>query len=162
MIRINPDKIKDVIGSGGKVINEIIEKTNNVKIDIEQDGRVFVMHQEYEWIDKAIEIIENIVREAEVGQIYEGTVIRIESYGAFLRLWEGCEGLLHISKIAHEKVAKVEDVLAIGDQIAVKVIGIDEKGRIDLSRKDTIENPNKGKEEVKKDRPPRRFPKKDK
>ncbi len=120
------------------------------------------MHQEYEWIDKAIEIIENIVREAEVGQIYEGTVIRIESYGAFLRLWEGCEGLLHISKIAHEKVAKVEDVLAIGDQIAVKVIGIDEKGRIDLSRKDTIENPNKGKEEVKKDRPPRRFPKKDK
>ena len=109
MIRINPDKIKDVIGSGGKVINEIIEKTNNVKIDIEQDGRVFIMHQEYEWIDKAIEIIENIVREAEVGKIYEGTVIRIESYGAFLRLWEGCEGLLHISKIAHEKVAKVED-----------------------------------------------------
>ncbi|HHU21075.1 MAG TPA: polyribonucleotide nucleotidyltransferase [Acholeplasma sp.] len=161
MIRINPDKIKDVIGSGGKVINEIIEKTNNVKIDIEQDGRVFIMHQEYEWIDKAIEIIENIVREAEVGKIYEGTVIRIESYGAFLRLWEGCEGLLHISKIAHEKVAKVEDVLAIGDQIAVKVIGIDDKGRIDLSRKDTLENPNKGKEEDKPKRPRRKFPKKE-
>jgi polyribonucleotide nucleotidyltransferase len=136
--KIDPDKIREVIGSGGKVITDIINQCNNVKIDIEQDGRVTIMHTEREWIEKAAEIVRNIVRVAEVGKIYEGKVVRIEKFGAFVELWPGCEGLLHISKIAPEKVAKVEDVLAIGDEIAVKVIGIDEKGRVDLSRKDLL------------------------
>ena len=99
MIRINPDKIRDVIGSGGKVIQEIIEKCNDVKIDIEQDGRVFVMHSEMEWINKAIEIIENLTREPVVGQIYPVKVVKIVDFGAFVELWPGCEGLVHISEL---------------------------------------------------------------
>ncbi|NLD26624.1 MAG: S1 RNA-binding domain-containing protein, partial [Acholeplasmataceae bacterium] len=150
--KIDPDKIRDVIGSGGKVITDIINQCNNVKIDIEQDGRVTIMHTEREWIEKAAEIVRNIVRVAEVGKIYEGKVVRIEKFGAFVELWPGCEGLLHISKIAPEKIAKVEDVLAIGDEIAVKVIGIDDKGRVDLSRKDLLkpatENSNNGDNKV--------------
>ena len=132
MFRIDPDKIRDVIGSGGKTINEIIEKCNGVKIDIEQDGRVFVMHQEKEWIDKAVDIIQNITREAEVGKFYTGKVVRIEKFGAFVELWDGCEGLLHISKIAREKLNKVEDALQIGDEIIVCVTDIDDKGRVNL------------------------------
>ncbi len=138
MIRINPDKIKEVIGGGGKVITQIIEDCNNVKIDIEQDGRVFIMHQERIWINKAIEIIENLVKEAKVGEVYEGKVVRIEKFGAFVELWPGTEGLVHISKLAKERVETVESVVSIGDVIAVKCIKIDEKGRIDLSRKDAI------------------------
>lgn len=140
MLRINPDKIRDVIGSGGKIITEIIKDCNDVKIDIEQDGRVFIMHSEMEWIDKAARIIENLTREAVVGEIYTGQVVKIEKFGAFVELWPGCDGLVHISKISDKKVAKVEDVLQVGDVIAVKVIGIDEKGRINLSRKDVINN----------------------
>jgi polyribonucleotide nucleotidyltransferase len=149
---IDPDKIRDVIGSGGKVITEIISQSNNVKIDIEQDGRVTIMHTEREWIEKAADIIRNIVRVAEVGNIYEGKVVRIEKFGAFVELWPGCEGLLHISKIAPEKIAKVEDVLAIGDEIAVKVIGIDDKGRVDLTRKDLVKGVPENENPRRKDR----------
>ena len=121
MIRINPDKIRDVIGSGGKVIQEIIEKCNDVKIDIEQDGRVFVMHSEMEWINKAIEIIENLTREPVVGQIYPVKVVKIVDFGAFVELWPGCEGLVHISELDLKRVAKVEDVVHVGDEIVIKL-----------------------------------------
>ena len=142
MLRINPEKIRDVIGSGGKIITEIIKDCNDVKIDIEQDGRVFIMHSEVEWIEKAAKRIENLTREAIVGEVYTGQVVKIEKFGAFVELWPGCDGLVHISKLANKKVAKVEDELSLGDVIAVKVIGIDEKGRINLSRKDVINNSN--------------------
>ena len=145
--RINPDKIKDVIGSGGKTINEIIEKCNGVKIDIEQDGRVFVMHAEQEWNLKAKEIIENITREAEIGQIYTGKVVKIMDFGAFVELWKGCEGMVHISELDHKRVKEVKDFCREGDEIVVKVIGIDDKGKIKLSRKACFEKPKKEKEE---------------
>ena len=135
MIRINPDKMRDVIGSGGKVIQEIIEKCNDVKIDIEQDGRVFVMHSEMEWINKAIEIIENLTREPVVGQIYPVKVVKIVDFGAFVELWPGCEGLVHISELDLKRVAKVEDVVHVGDEIVIKLLKIDDKGKLVLSRK---------------------------
>ena len=144
---INPDKIKDVIGSGGKTINEIIEKCNGVKIDIEQDGRVFVMHAEQEWNLKAKEIIENITREAEIGKIYTGKVVKIMEFGAFVELWKGCEGMVHISELDHKRVKEVKDFCREGDEIVVKVIGIDDKGKIKLSRKACFEKPKKEKEE---------------
>ncbi len=138
MIRVNPEKIKDIIGSGGKIINQIIEDNNNVKIDIEQDGRVFLMHMEKTWIESAAEYILNLVRDVEIGQIYEGRVTRIEKYGCFVELWPGTDGLVHISRIAKERIEKVEDVLSIGDQILVKCIGVDDRGRVDLSRRDAL------------------------
>lgn len=144
--KIDPDKIRDVIGAGGKIISEIINQCNDVKIDIEQDGRVSILHTEREWIDKARQMIENIVRVAEVDKFYTGKVVRIEKFGAFVELWTGCEGLLHISKIASEKIAKVEDVLAIGDEIIVKVIGVDDKGRVDLATKEYADAPRKPRE----------------
>lgn len=149
--RINPDKIKDVIGSGGKTINEIIEKCNGVKIDIEQDGRVFVMHAEQEWNLKAKEIIENITREAEIGKIYTGKVVKIMEFGAFVELWKGCEGMVHISELDHKRVKEVKDFCREGDEIVVKVIGIDDKGKIKLSRKACFEKPKKEKEEKSKE-----------
>ncbi len=148
--RINPDKIKEVIGAGGKVINQIIEDCNQVKIDIEQDGRVFVMHQDLVWAKKAIEKIENIVRAAEVNKIYEGKVTRIEKYGVFIELWDGCEGLCHISKLDVNRVEKCEDIVSLNDVIIVKCIGVNEKGQIDLSRKDAIKDSFK-KEAVKQE-----------
>lgn len=138
LMHINPDKIRDVIGSGGKIIQEIIKDCNEVKIDIEQDGRIFIMHSDMEWINKAAARIEALTREAVVGEVYTGKVVKIEKFGAFVELWPGCDGLVHISKLSNEKVNKVEDVLALGDEIAVKVVEIDEKGRINLSRKDLL------------------------
>ena len=135
MVRINPEKIRDVIGSGGKVIQEIIEKCNNVKIDIEQDGRVFIMHAESEWIDKAVKIIEDLTREPEVGQVYPVRVVKIVDFGAFVELWPGCEGLVHISELDAKRVAKVEDVVHVDDEIVVKLLKIDDKGKLVLSRK---------------------------
>lgn len=132
IIKIKPEKIKDVIGSGGKVINEIIEKTG-VKIDIEQTGEVFISSPEIDGINKAIEIIENITREAEVGEIYLAEVKRIEKFGAFVELFPGVDALVHISKLAAERVNKVEDVVKVGDTLKVKVIKIDEKGRVDAT-----------------------------
>lgn len=138
MVRIKPDKIRDVIGSGGKIISQIIEDYDQVKIDIEQDGRVFIMHSDSKIIKAVAEKIESLVKEAEVGQIYEGKVVRIEKFGCFVELWPGTQGLVHISRLAKERVAKTEDVVAMGDQILVKCIGVDDKGRIDLSRKDAL------------------------
>ncbi|KAB8138784.1 polyribonucleotide nucleotidyltransferase [Gracilibacillus oryzae] len=131
---INPDKIRDVIGPSGKQINKIIEETG-VKIDIEQDGHIFISSTDNEMNQKAKKIIEDIVREVEVGQMYLGTVKRIEKFGAFVELFKGKEGLVHISELAEERVGKVEDVVAIGDQIMVKVKEIDRQGRVNLSRK---------------------------
>lgn len=135
MFRINPDKIRDVIGAGGKNITELINECNNVKIDIEQDGRVFVMHSEREWINKAKEKILDIVREAEVDKIYTGKVVKVVDFGAFVELWPGCEGMVHISELDEKRVKEVKDVCREGDEIIVKVIAIDDKGKIKLSRK---------------------------
>ncbi|MBC6971934.1 polyribonucleotide nucleotidyltransferase [Bacillus sp. Xin] len=131
---INPDKIRDVIGPSGKQINKIIEETG-VKIDIEQDGTVFISSVDQEMNEKAKKIIEDIVREVQVGEIYLGKVKRIEKFGAFVGLFSGKDGLVHISELALERVGKVEDVVKIGDEISVKVIEIDKQGRVNLSRK---------------------------
>ncbi|EHS57921.1 polyribonucleotide nucleotidyltransferase [Paenibacillus kribbensis] len=133
-MHINPDKIRDVIGAGGKIINKIIEETG-VKIDIEQDGRVFIASTNQEMNEKARSIIEGIVKEVVVGEIYIGTVKRIEKFGAFVEILPGKDGLVHISQLSTERVAKVEDVVAIGDTITVKVTEIDQQGRVNLSRK---------------------------
>jgi polyribonucleotide nucleotidyltransferase len=131
---INPDKIRDVIGPSGKQINKIIEETG-VKIDIEQDGTVFISSVDQEMNDKAKKIIEDIVREVEVGQMYLGKVKRIEKFGAFVEIFNGKDGLVHISELAEERVGKVEDVLSLGDELLVKVTEIDKQGRVNLSRK---------------------------
>ncbi len=134
IIKINPDKIRDVIGPGGKIINKIIDETG-VKIDIEQDGRVFIGSSDEEMIQKAQKMIEDLVREVAVGETYLGKVKRIEKFGAFVELIPGKDGLVHISQLSNERVAKVEDVVAIGDMITVKVTEIDGQGRVNLSRK---------------------------
>jgi polyribonucleotide nucleotidyltransferase len=137
VININPDKIRDVIGPGGKIINKIIDETG-VKIDIEQDGRVFIASSDEVKIAKARELIENIVREVVVGETYLGTVKRIEKFGCFVEVLPGKEGLVHISQLSNERVAKVEDVVALGDKITVRVTEIDNQGRVNLSRKVTL------------------------
>ena len=138
MFRINPSKIRDVIGSGGKIITQIIEDHDQVKVDIEQDGRVFLMHHDQKVIEEVARVILNLVREAEVGKIYEGVVKRIEAFGCFVEIWAGTEGLVHISRMAKERVEKVESIVSVGDKVSVKCIKIDEKGRIDLSIKDAL------------------------
>jgi len=135
LMMINPEKIRDVIGSGGKTITAIIDQCSNIKIDIEQDGRVILMHEDSYFIDKAMKLIEDIIREVEVGTVYTGTVRRVEKFGCFVELWPGQEGLVHVSKLDVKRVENVEDVVKVGDVITVKAIGIDDKGRVDLSRK---------------------------
>lgn len=146
-IKIKEEKIKDVIGRGGDVITKIIQDAsgvvsvndkNAVKIDIEDDGRVILYHSDYAVIDKAIALIEDVVREVEEGQIYTAKVVKIESFGCFVEVWPGCEGLVHISKLAKERVEKTEDVVKLGDEIVVKFIGTDNKGRLNFSRKDAM------------------------
>ncbi|XID95079.1 polyribonucleotide nucleotidyltransferase [Paenibacillaceae bacterium WGS1546] len=141
-IKINPDKIRDVIGSGGKIINKIIEDTG-VKIDIEQDGTVYIASSDEAANQRARAIIEGIVKEVVVGEVYTGTVKRIEKFGCFVEILPNKDGLIHISQLANERVAKVEDVVNIGDQIEVKVTEIDNIGRINLSRKALL-NSNTG------------------
>ncbi len=131
------------LGPGGKSINDIIDKCDNIKIDIEQDGRVTLMHPRYEPIDKAMGIIEEIVKVAKIGEVYDGKVVRIEKFGCFVELWPGTDGLCHVSKLAHHRVANVEDVVKMGQTLKVKVIGIDERGRIDLSHKALLPRPEK-------------------
>jgi polyribonucleotide nucleotidyltransferase len=133
-MNIHPDKIRDVIGAGGKIINKIIEETG-VKIDIEQDGRVFIASSNAEMIEKARLIIEGIVRELLVGEVYLGTVKRVEKFGAFVEVLPGKEGLVHVSQLSSERVANVSDVVSVGDKITVKVTEIDAQGRVNLSRK---------------------------
>ncbi len=142
-MQIDIDKIRDGIGPGGKMINEIIAKSDNVKIDISQDGKVVIYHVNQEAIDTAYQLIEEIVKEAKVGEIYEGKVTRIENFGVFVEIFNGCEGLLHVSKIAHERINHPKDVFSIGDNVRVIVTDIDEKGRVNLSRKELLPKPPK-------------------
>lgn len=141
MMNIDPDKIKDVIGPGGKMINEIIAQCDNVKIDIDDDGKVVIYHNEYDTIEKAKQMISDIVRVAKVGDVYAAKVVRLEKFGAFVNLFGNTDGLLHISKISHHRVDKVEDVLKLGDVIDVKVTEIDNKGRINVSAKALLPKP---------------------
>ena len=141
--KIKVDKIKDVIGPGGKMINKIIEETG-VKIDIEEDGQVFIYSSDSEKAGQALEMIEDIVREVEVGGIYYGTVTKIMAFGAFVDLGiNGKEGLLHISKISEERIKKVEDVLKVGDKVTVKVTDIDDQGRINLTMRNLSDSNSK-------------------
>lgn len=148
-MRIHPDKIRDVIGPSGRVINKIIEETG-VKIDIEQDGRIYIASSDSDQNAKAKKIIEDLVREVEVGQTYLGNVKRVEKFGAFVELFPGKEGLVHISQLALERVAKVQDVVSVGDQIMVKVTEIDDQGRVNLSRKVLLKEEEAKKKEASK------------
>ena len=141
MMNIDPDKIKDVIGPGGKMINEIIAQCDNVKIDIDDDGKVVIYHNDYDTIEKAKQMISDIVRVAKVGDVYAAKVVRLEKFGAFVNLFGNTDGLLHIFKISHHRVDKVEDVLKLGDVIDVKVTEIDNKGRINVSAKALLPKP---------------------
>jgi len=136
-IKINPEKIRDVIGPQGKVINEIIAKTN-VTIDIEQDGMVYITATNEESVKKAIEWIKNLTHEVKVGEVFKGRITRILDFGAFAEILPGQEGLIHISQLANRRVNRVEDVVKIGEIVPVKVIGIDELGRINLSLKEML------------------------
>ena len=144
---INPLKIKDVIGKGGEMITKIICEASNVtevtnvnavKVDLEDDGRVVIYHTDRDIINKTKEMIESIVREVEVGKIYEAKVVKIEDFGCFVQLWPGCEGLVHVSQLANERVEKPSDVVAVGDEILVKALGADKRGRQNFSRKDAL------------------------
>ena len=144
---INPNKIKDVIGKGGEMITKIILEASNVtsvtdmnavKVDLEDDGRVIIYHTDKEIIDKTAEMIQEIVREPEVGKVYNAKVVKIEEFGCFVQIWPGCEGLVHISSLAKEHVKKTEDVVKLGDEILVKCLGYDKKGRLNFSRKDAL------------------------
>ena len=148
-MNINPDKIRDVIGPSGKQINKIIEETG-VKIDIEQDGTVFISSTNEEMNQKAKHIIEDIVREVVVGQLYLGKVKRIEKFGAFVEIFHGKDGLVHISELAEERVGKVEDVVKIGDEMLVKVMEIDKQGRVNLSRKAVLKEQRQHEESAQK------------
>ena len=150
----------EVIGSGGKTVQDIIDKCNQVKIDIEQDGRVFVMHSDEEWINKAVEMIENIVRVPELNAIYPAKVIKTLDIGAVVEIWPGCEGLVHISNLAWRRVAKTEDEVNVGDEIIVKLIEIAPNGKLRFSRKATLPAPEKKKFEGKHNKEDNETPKK--
>ena len=156
---INPDKIKEVIGKGGETITKIILETSNVatvqdkdavKIDITDDGQVIIYHTNRDIINAAADRIKNICREVEDGVKYTAKVVRVEDFGCFVELWPGCEGLVHISQLAHERVEKVSDVVSVGDEIVVVSQGFDNRGRLNLSRKEALPKPKK-KEEIKKE-----------
>ena len=148
MIKIETDQIKAVIGQGGKTINEIIEQSDGVKIDIEQDGTVIVYHHDQEAINKAITLIEKIVKKAKVGEVYDGKVVRVEDNYAFVNLFEGTDAFLHISDYNHERIKKMSDVVKLGDIVKVKVTKVDDKGKVNVSRKALLPKPVK-KEEAK-------------
>lgn len=144
---INPLKIKDVIGKGGEMITKIIcdasnvtevTNVNAVKVELEDDGRVIIYHSDKEIIDKTRKMIEDITREVEEGKIYNAKVVKVEDFGCFVEIWPGCEGLVHVSQLAHERVEKPSDVVAVGDEILVKALGADKRGRQNFSRKDAL------------------------
>jgi len=158
---INPDKIKDVIGKGGEMITKIICESSNVetvqdlnavKIDVEENGQVIIYHTDREVINKAAQMIKDIVREVETGEKYTAKVVKVEDFGCFVELWPGCEGLVHVSQLAHERVEKPSDLVQVGDEIIVVSLGYDNKGRLNLSRKAALPKPKKkeDKEEDKK------------
>ena len=151
---IKPEKIKDVIGRGGEMITKIICEASNVtdvnnvnavKVDLEDDGRVIIYHTDQEIIDKTRQMIEDVVREVEEGKIYNAKVVKVEDFGCFVQVWPGCEGLVHISHLDTKRVEKTEDVVKVGDEIIVKAIGTDKRGRLNFSRRDAI-SPKKKKE----------------
>lgn len=149
MMKIDPEQIRDVIGTGGKTINEIIAACDDVKIDIEQDGRVIIYHYDQEAINKAVAMIEKITKKAEVGEVYDGKVVRVEEKFAFVELFEGTNGFLHVKDVAWERTNKVSDVLRLGDYVKVKVTQITDKG-VNVSRKALLPRPvRKKKPEVK-------------
>ena len=158
---INPAKIKDVIGKGGETITKIICEASNVtevtninavKVELEDDGRVIIYHSDKEIIEKTKAMIEEIVREVEVGKIYEAKVVKVEDFGCFVQLWPGCEGMVHVSQLAHERVDKAGDVVSVGDEIIVKALGMDKRGRQNFSRKEALPAPKKkAKKEEKKE-----------
>lgn len=144
---IDPNKIKDVIGRGGEMITKIILESshvnsvndiNAVKVDLEDDGKVIIYHTSKEIIDEVAERIKAIVREVETGKIYTGKVTKVEDFGCFVELWPGCEGLVHVSQLANERVEKPSDVVKVGDEIVVKSLGFDKRGRLNLSRKEAL------------------------
>ena len=144
---INPLKIKDVIGKGGEMITKIICEASNVtevtnvnavKVELEDDGRVIIYHSDKGIIDKTRKMIEDITREVEEGKIYNAKVVKVEDFGCFVEIWPGCEGLVHVSQLAHERVEKPSDVVAVGDEILVKALGADKRGRQNFSRKDAL------------------------
>lgn len=147
-ITIDPDKIRDVIGTGGKTINKIIAETG-VKIDIKEDGKVFVMSNDGVGAQRALKMIDDLTRDVKAGEIYLGKVTKIAAFGAFVEILPGKEGLVHISKLDVARVNKVEDVVSVGDEILVKVTEIDGQGRINLSRKDAIKEPESDEEQQK-------------
>ncbi len=139
--KIDPDKIREVIGTGGKVINDIIAQCDQIQIDVEDDGTITLYHHNQEMIDKAKAIIDGIVREAKVGEIFEGTVNRVEDYGCFVNLFGDTDGLCHVSRLAWNYVDNANDVVKLGDKLKVVVIGIDEKGKVKLSHREFLEKP---------------------
>ena len=139
--KIDPDKIREVIGTGGKVINDIIAQCDQIQIDVEDDGTITLYHHNQEMIDKAKAIIDGIVREAKVGEIFEGTVNRVEDYGCFVNLFGDTDGLCHVSRLAWNYVDNANDVIKVGDKLKVVVIGIDEKGKVKLSHREFMEKP---------------------
>ena len=157
---INPDKIKDVIGKGGEMITKIILEASNVKsvndinavkVDLEDDGRVLIYHKDKDIINKTKEMIESVVREVEEGKIYVGKVVKIEDFGCFVELWPGCEGLVHISHLDTKRVEKTSDVVSVGDEIVVKAIGYDKRGKLNLSRKEVLSSKDDKKKKSKKE-----------
>ncbi len=140
-MQIEVDKIREVIGTGGKVINKIIEECDHVQIDIDDDGHVVIYHMDREMINKAKQMIENIVREARVGEVYEGEVTRVEEYGAFVKLFGDTEGLCHVSRLGWGFVAKASDVVKVGQTLKVVVTEIDEKGKVKVSHREFEEKP---------------------
>ena len=154
--KINPDKIKDVIGRGGEMITKIILEASNVntvndkdavKVDIEDDGRVIIYHTDASIIAKTRKMIEEVVREVEVNAIYTGKVVKVEDFGCFVEFWPGCEGLVHVSELDYKRVEKPKDVVSVGDKIMVKALGYDNRGRLNLSRKQALPKP-----EIKEDK----------
>ena len=151
-MKISPDKIKDVIGKGGETITKIILESSNVtsvnhkdavKIDIDDDGNVICYHMNKDVLDKAIKMIEDIVKDVEIGAVYTVKVVKIEDFGAFVELWPGCEGLVHVSQLDNKRVNHPSDILKVGDEIVVKAIGYDRKGKLNLSRKELLPKPEK-------------------
>ena len=169
MMHINPEKIKDVIGRGGEMITKIIlecspegvttvSDKDAVKVDLEDDGRVIVYHTDAEVIRRTMERIESIVREVEEGKVYTGKVVKVEDFGCFVELWPGCEGMVHVSQLANERVNKPSDLVKVGDEIVVKSLGYDNRGRLNLSRKAALNN-NETSEEKEETKPKKRSKK---
>ena len=153
--RIDPNKIKEVIGRGGEMITKIICEASNVtevtnvnavKVDLEEDGRVIIYHTDKDVIEKTKAMIEDVIKEVEVGEIYDAKVVKVEDFGCFVEIWPGCEGLVHISQLAHERVNKVTDIVKEGDEIIVKALGADKRGRQNFSRKDALPKPKNKKD----------------